>query len=297
MRTGDALTAALCQAIGAATRLTFSALSVQAVGGGCIHRALALSDGSRRYFAKCNDARAAAMFEAEADGLRALAACGAIRVPDVVATGSAAGHSFLVLEHLELGGSGDGRALGRGLAAMHRCPGPHFGWPRDHYIGATEQRNAPAEDWPRFYATQRLAPQLDWARAKGCSRRLYADGMKLAQRAGDFFAGYSPRPSLLHGDLWGGNADYLRDGTPVIFDPAVYWGDREADLAMTELFGGFGGGFMAAYREAWPVDSGYGVRRTLYNLYHILNHFNLFGGGYAAQAEGMVERLLAELRG
>jgi fructosamine-3-kinase len=293
---GDApLVAAIGQAIGAATGLTFAARTLRSLGGGCIHRALALSDGARRYFAKCNDAAAAAMFEAEADGLRALAACGAIRVPRVVASGVAAGQSFLVLEYLDLDGSGDGRALGRALAQMHRCRGPRFGWPRDNYIGATEQRNAPAGDWAAFYAARRLVPQLEWARARGCGRRLYDEGMELAQQAGAFFTGYSPQPSLLHGDLWGGNADYLADGTPVIFDPAVYWGDREADLAMTELFGGFGAGFMSAYREAWPVDSGYGVRRTLYNLYHVLNHYKLFGGAYATQAESMVKRLLAEV--
>jgi fructosamine-3-kinase len=291
-----ALIAAVGEAIGAASGLTFRAAQVRPVGGGCIHRALALSDGTRRYFVKCNDAAAAPMFEAEADGLAALAACGAIRVPAVVATGEAAGQAFLVLEHLDLGGRGDARSLGLGLAAMHRCIGPHFGWPRDNYIGATEQRNAPDADWARFYSSRRLLPQLEWARAKGCAHRLYDEGMRLAQRVGAFFSDYTPQPSLLHGDLWGGNADYLADGTPVIFDPAVYWGDREADLAMTELFGGFGSGFMAACRAAWPVDSGYGVRRDLYNLYHVLNHYKLFGGGYAAQAERLVERLLAELR-
>jgi fructosamine-3-kinase len=297
MSCGDALGAALCAAISAASGLSFSATSAQPVGGGCIHRALALSDGKRRYFAKCNDATAAAMFETEADGLRALAACGAMRVPQVVATGCADGQSFLVLEYLDLCGSGDGRRLGRALAAMHRCLGPHYGWPRDNYIGASVQHNAASDGWAQFYAAQRLLPQLAWARDKGCSRRLYDAGIRLAQHVEDFFDGVTPQPSLLHGDLWGGNAGYLADGTPVVFDPATYWGDREADLAMTELFGGFGAAFMAAYREAWPVDSGYGVRRTLYNLYHILNHYNLFGGGYAAQAEAMAGRLLAELRG
>ena len=115
----------------------------------------------------------------------------------------------------------------------------------------------------------------------------------MQDRLADFFPGYSPRPSLLHGDLWGGNFAYA-DGEPVLFDPAVYFGDREADLAMTELFGGFPAAFYAAYREAWPLDPGYGVRKTLYNLYHVLNHYNLFGGSYADQAEAMATRLLAE---
>lgn len=110
-----------------------------------------------------------------------------------------------------------------------------------------------------------------------------------------FFDGYSPLPSLLHGDLWSGNVAFARDGEPVIFDPAVYYGDREADLAMTELFGGFDTSFYAAYQSAYPLDAGYPVRRTLYNLYHILNHANLFGGGYVRQAEAMMDRLLAEV--
>ena len=108
----------------------------------------------------------------------------------------------------------------------------------------------------------------------------------------DYFGDYHPAPSLLHGDLWGGNHAYAEDGTPVLFDPAPYYGDRESDLAMTELFGGFDRAFYAAYRAAWPLDAGYARRKALYNLYHILNHANLFGGGYARQAEGMMQRLL-----
>jgi len=109
------------------------------------------------------------------------------------------------------------------------------------------------------------------------------------------FGGYRPVASLLHGDLWSGNYAYTHEGEPVIFDPAVYYGDREADIAMTELFGGFGREFYTAYREVYPLDEGYAVRKTLYNLYHILNHLNLFGGGYLTQAQGMVDRLLSEL--
>jgi len=290
----EAISAAICAALG----VPFHARSQRAVGGGCIHRALTLEDGSRRFFVKVNEAAAAPMFEAEADGLEAIAASGTIRVPAVVTAGMAEGQAFLVLEHLDLGGHGDPRDMGRALAALHRSSGgPHFGWRRDNFIGATAQLNAPDGDWPRFFVRQRLRPQLEWAKQRGCSRRLCDEGNLLASRTGEFFDGYKPLPSLLHGDLWGGNAGNLADGTPVIFDPAVYWGDREADLAMTELFGGFGAGFLAAYREAWPLDAGYAVRKTLYNLYHVLNHFNLFGGGYAGQAEHMVASLLAEVRG
>jgi fructosamine-3-kinase len=287
---------AISEAISRALHQPFHARTQRAVGGGCIHRALVIEDGSRRYFVKMNGEAAAPMFGAEADGLAAIAATGAIRVPAVICSGVERGDAFLVLEHLEMGGRPDPAALGRSLARMHRAAGPRYGWPRDNYIGATPQSNGMYDDWPRFYAERRLRPQLELARGNGASRRLHDEGMRLMEHVAAFFAGYHPEPSLLHGDLWGGNASYLADHTPVIFDPAVYWGDREADLAMTELFGGFGAGFYAAYDEAWPRDPGYETRRTLYNLYHVLNHFNLFGGGYGSQAEGMVGWLLAQLR-
>jgi fructosamine-3-kinase len=153
------------------------------------------------------------------------------------------------------------------------------------------------ESWTRFYADRRLRPQLALARANGADRKMVEDVEELAEKVAAFFTDGHPAPSLLHGDLWGGNAGQLPDGTPVIFDPACYYGDREADLAMSELFGGFPDSFHAAYREAWPLAEGYETRRTLYNLYHVLNHFNMFGAGYLGQAQRMVAKLLAELRG
>lgn len=289
----DAVSRAVSEALGEACELRSSGV----VGGGCIHRAMVVELGhgerTQRFFVKSNDASAAAMFEAERDGLDALAATGAIRVPQVFTTGTAGAEAFLVLEFLDLSGRPEPAAMGRALAALHGSTAPHFGWRRDNFIGATVQLNGEDTDWPRFYAERRLRPQLEFARQSGCAAALYDEGMKLAHNVGKFFTAYRPAPSLLHGDLWGGNAAYLGDGTPVIFDPAVYWGDREADLAMTALFGGFGGGFYAAYRETWPLDSGYGTRKTLYNLYHVLNHYNLFGGGYADQARHMVGQLLA----
>ena len=121
-------------------------------------------------------------------------------------------------------------------------------------------------------------------------------GQRLSARLPDLFDGYTPEASLLHGDLWGGNWGVDVSGEPVLFDPAVYYGDREADLAMTELFGGFSREFYAAYRQAWPLDAGYSTRKKLYNLYHVLNHFNLFGGGYLSQAQGMIDALSSEIR-
>lgn len=283
-------------AIAAATGAPFKASSSRALGGGCINQACLVEGAGRRYFVKTNRAELAGMFEAEAQGLAELEAARALRVPHPIASGVSAGESFLVLEHLQLGGRGDWAQLGRGLALQHRKTAASFGWVRENTIGSTAQINTPAADWPGFWREQRLGVQLDLAASNRLGAKLQQLGHELLPRLADFFAGYSPVPSLLHGDLWGGNAAFTATGEVVVFDPAVYYGDRETDLAMTELFGGFGAGFYAAYQEAWPLDPGYGTRKSLYNLYHILNHANLFGGGYVGQAEGMMQRLLAELK-
>ena len=185
--------------------------------------------------------------------------------------------------------------LGEQLAALHRVGAARFGWHRDNTIGATPQLNSWDDDWVRFFVRQRVGPQLELAEQRGASARLLDRGRLLCGIAGALFSSYRPVPSLLHGDLWGGNWAADDADTPVVFDPAVYFGDREADLAMTRLFGGFGPAFYAAYQSDWPLDQAAGTRRGFYNLYHVLNHFNLFGGSYAAQAEGMIDRLLAEL--
>ncbi|TCJ14948.1 fructosamine kinase family protein [Parasulfuritortus cantonensis] len=286
----------LAEAIGAATGAAFAIATRQPVGGGDINEAERLvgRDG-RRYFVKVNRAERLAMFEAEAEGLAEILASGAIAAPQPVCSGVDGGRAFLVLEYLELDGRGDAGELGRRLAAMHRQRHATFGWRRDNTIGATAQVNEPAPAWVDFLRERRLAFQLGLAARNGAPRRLVEQGERLLAGLGGFFPGYTPVPSLLHGDLWGGNYGYA-GGRPVLFDPAVYYGDREADLAMTELFGGFPAAFMAAYHEAWPIDPGYPVRRSLYNLYHVLNHYNLFGGGYAGQAERMIAMLLAESR-
>ena len=179
------------------------------------------------------------------------------------------------------------------------CTGPTaktHGWHRDNTIGTTPQDNARTGDWAGFFRDRRIAPQLALAARNGHGGRLQRDGEKLLAQIPALLGSRAPAASLLHGDLWSGNAARLASGEPVIFDPAVYFGDREADLAMTELFGGFGADFYAAYAEAWPPAAGYPARRTLYNLYHVLNHLNLFGGGYRAQAEAMIGKMLAQAR-
>jgi fructosamine-3-kinase len=281
--------------IASATGEPFVIRRRRALGGGCINSAEALSDGSRGFFVKTNRASSLDLFEAESDGLVALAAPGAIRVPRPVCHGVSGGTAYLVLELLELGARSDGARAGRALAALHRQGSDRFGWHRDNYIGSSPQANGPLRDWVAFWRERRLAPQLALAFANGYARSLQTSGDRLMADL-EALIGHRPTPALLHGDLWGGNLGYLSGGEPAIYDPAVYWGDRETDLAMTELFGGFGGDFYGAYREVWPLDPGYGVRKTLYNLYHVLNHLNLFGGGYLGQARAMIERLLAEIR-
>jgi protein-ribulosamine 3-kinase len=265
-------------------------------GGSSLNATWRLDSGGDRYFVKVNTAVRLPMLEAEADGLRALGGAGAIPVPAPVAHGAVGKVAFLVLEWLDLGSGGRDAVLGRALAALHRTTAPRHGWRRDNTIGTTPQANAWSDDWAAFFRDRRLAPQLALAARNGHGGALRRDGERLLAAVPELLRGHAPLPSLLHGDLWSGNAARLASGEPVIFDPAVYHGDREADLAMTELFGGFSADFHAAYREAWPLDAGYPLRRTLYNLYHVLNHANLFGGGYVGQAEGMIGRLLAEAR-
>lgn len=268
----------------------------ESVGGGCINQSLRVRGEVRDFFVKTNTASGLAMFEAESAGLRELAASHSVRVPEPICCGVADGHAYLVMEFLDFARQGDAALLGRQLAAMHRVSRKDFGWDRDNTIGSTPQINTPHADWVKFWRERRLRFQFDLARDNGCSGSLSRHGEKLLDRLDSFFSGYRPQPALLHGDLWSGNHDYLQNGPPVIFDPAVYYGDREADIAMTELFGGFSADFYAGYREAWPLDAGYDVRKHLYNLYHVLNHFNMFGGSYQGQALQLCERLLAELR-
>lgn len=272
--------------------------SAQPVAGGCIHAAWRLDTAAGRFFLKSSDAARAPMLEAEQDGLQALAAAQCVRVPQALGSGVHAGRAWLLLEWIQLGPLTESAArdLGAALAQLHQAPQQAFGWRRDNFIGATPQSNPQSRDWAMFWRQQRLAFQLRLA-ARGAvlERRVLERGERLCEMLPALFSGHEVRPSLLHGDLWGGNAGCDERGRPVIFDPAVYCGDRETDLAMTELFGGFPEGFHAAYREQAPLPSGHAQRRLLYQLYHVLNHANLFGGGYAAQAGRMINQLLGQV--
>ena len=297
----DPAIAALGEAIGEAIGTRFVPAAARPVGGGCIHAALEIEgetdSGEQRFFAKLNEASRAELFEAEADGLEALAKAGEVAVPKVVARGADGARAWLVLEWLDLEPlHGEAAAaLGAALARQHRLEQARFGWARGNFIGASPQKNGWSEDWLAFWRERRLMFQLRLAARHRLPSRLIDRGERLAADCEAFFRGHAPQRSLLHGDLWGGNAAARADGTAVVFDPAVYVGDREADIAMTELFGGFPHDFRAAYSEAWPLDDGYRARRDFYNLYHVLNHANLFAGGYVAQSAQAIERLLAEI--
>jgi protein-ribulosamine 3-kinase len=240
-----------------------------------------LSTQPADHFVKRGPAAHAPMFRAEAEGLAALAAAG-VPVPRVYAVRVQAGEARIEMQRLALGATADWAALARTVAALHRNTAARFGWDTDNWIGLAPQTNGWQADWPAFWFEKRLAPQAARARAAGFEFDL--EGLR------GLLAAHRPPASLLHGDLWQGNIGFTPAG-PVLFDPAVYYGDREADLAMTELFGGFPRAFYAAYDAAWPLDSGYARRRDLYNLYHVLNHLNLFGAGYLRQARALVARL------
>ena len=274
------------------------ASSEHRVSGGSINQCSGFDTSSGPIFVKYGAADCLPVFEAEAAGLAELARAKALRVPNVLAVSIEGDTAILVLEWIDLAPAKarSEQLLGERLALQHRVTRDRFGWERDNTIGSTPQPNRPCVQWIEFFREQRLLPQLDMAKHNGADRNAMDLGQQLCERLHVFFDGYRPVPSLLHGDLWGGNWGADTSGEPVLFDPAVYFGDREADVAMTRLFGGFGPAFYAAYQSAWPLEPGADVRVTLYNLYHVLNHFNLFGSGYLRQAQGMIQRLLAETR-
>ncbi|CCI16252.1 conserved hypothetical protein [Microcystis aeruginosa PCC 9806] len=262
------------------------------VSGGCINQGYAVSGNGLIYFVKINQANQEAMFAAEALGLKQIHATQTIRVPEPICWGIAEKSSYLVLEWLEFGGgnSQSWEKMGQNLAHLHQVSlSDRFGWQCNNTIGSTPQINTISNNWADFFAHQRIGYQLRLAKERGGN---FPDEDQVIPAISEILSQHQPHPSLVHGDLWSGNAAITVDGEPVILDPATYWGDREVDLAMTELFGGFPAAFYRGYNDVFPLDAGYQQRKTLYNLYHILNHFNLFGGGYASQANRMLQEIL-----
>lgn len=271
----------------------------RSVGGGCINQGYQISNGSRYYFIKLNQASEVAMFEAEALGVQQMGKTQTIRVPQPICWGTVGNSAYLVLEWLNLGGKTNASAweeMGQKLALLHQWTPPqnypgsqNFGWDINNTIGSTPQINTWEKNWVEFWQKHRIGYQLKLAKRQG---GYFEQAEKLLEAIPQLLANHDPKPSLVHGDLWGGNAAVTDEGEPVIFDPATYFGDREVDLAMTELFGGFPAIFYQAYHQVFPLNPGYEHRKKLYNLYHILNHFNLFGGGYGTQANQMIRDIL-----
>ena len=274
-------------------------VSSDPVGGGCIHQAwrLRLSDG-QQLFAKSGARDALDLFEVEAEALEALhlhADAELLVVPRPLALLTSQNGAVLLLPWLDLGG-GDQTSLGRGLAFLHQhsaeCSSEGFGWGRDGYIGAGPQPGGWRPNWGTCFVELRLRPQLDLAVGRGL---ISAGTDQLMQRLEDVLNGLEVNPSLVHGDLWGGNAGVLTDGRATIYDPASWWADPEVDLAMTCLFGGFSEAFRRGYQSVSPMKPGAEDRVEIYNLYHLLNHANLFGGSYCNQSEASLKRLARQL--
>lgn len=271
-------------------------ISISSCHGGDIHQAYQLHTTEGNFFLKVATQAQFPLLKTEANSLKKLAATQSLLVPQVLAISSQhSEQAWLLLEFLSLSHQGDDAQRGRDLALMHHQihhAAQPFGWEEDNFIGHTAQINTWRSDWVSFYAENRLQPQLQLALKNGASSALFDLGQQIMAQLPRFFEHYQPKASPLHGDLWGGNSAFLTSGEAVIFDPASYYGDRETDLAMTELFGGFSDEFYRGYQSVFPLDSGYAQRKPLYNLYHILNHYNLFGGGYLSQAQRLMKQLI-----
>jgi len=282
----------LSQALGKTTDLQW----VRDLSGGDINQAALIQSGDTKWFVKYRNNAPPGMFEAEAHALAEISASACIRVPEAIAWDSDDGTAWLVLEYLELRSHGPADLLGEQLAALHGISCDRFGWPHNNYIGTTPQLNRWTGNWIEFWRDCRLKPQLRMAQSAGFGNRLLPLGERLLESLDHLMQDHEPAAALLHGDLWAGNKAYTAAGQPVIFDPASYYGDRETDIAMTELFGGFEASFYTAYQAHSPLPVGYPLRRDLYKLYHMLNHLNLFGAAYLSRCENMIDGLLAQIR-
>lgn len=268
-------------------------VSSKSVGGGCINDAQTITTSDdRKYFLKLNYHSAKDMFYKEANGLRELKKAEAIRVPDVVLVDT----NFILLEQINIGRKSKtfDENFGRSFAKMHQFTSEHFGFYEDNYIGSTPQKNIPETDeknnWIKFYFNKRILFQYKLLEKNG-----YADSSikrrisLLEDKIETILQGSENIPSLLHGDLWSGNFLVDENGNACLIDPAVYYGNREADLAMTKLFGGFSSTFYKSYNEFFPLPDGYDYRENIYKLYHVMNHLNLFGGGYYHQTISLMD--------
>ena len=234
--------------------------------------------------------------ESEAKNLKIIRGTNTIRVPEVIALGCFGSTEILVMEYLNLQTEQASYSkLAEQLGNLHTIVSPEYGLEYNNFIGATTQINTRCHNWYKFFKLQRLEKQLDSIVKSTDNRDLFSLAKRLIDKLPNLLEAHNPPPSLLHGDLWHGNIGFIEQGVPVIFDPSVYYGDRETDIAMTRLFGGFPPEFYEAYLGSWPLPSGWELRETVYNIYHILNHINLFGYGYLDRAERMMRSVLNEI--
>lgn len=273
---------------------TVKVVDRQSVSGGSINRTSVLTfDTGLRVFLKENSGVYEGLFESEAEGLEVLHAAPGPAVPRPLALYQSPDNQFLALEYIESGSRATDFwvSFGHALAEMHRRRSEHrFGFPTDNHIGQTPQINTFCDSWCEFFARHRLGYQIQLAGRRNVADSGTISALRSVVERLDRFLPEPEYPSLLHGDLWGGNFMVGADGHAVLIDPAVYYGHREADLAMTELFGGFSAEFSRAYNEAWPLDTGYRERVELYNLYHLLNHLNMFGRSYLGSVRSIAQR-------
>jgi fructosamine-3-kinase len=271
-------------------------IKAQSVSGGCISNAqIIYTESGKKYFLKTNSSQPADMFIKESNGLIELSKANVIRIPNVISTNS----NYIVLECIENRTKIKNfyEDFGRKFAQLHECKADQFGFYEDNYIGSNPQINIPEKTegthWTEFYFNKRILYQYRLAKKNGYDdSQLTGLIKKLENKIADILSGSQEQPSLLHGDLWSGN--YIADnyGEACLIDPAVYYGHREADLAMTKLFGGFASEFYDSYNEYYPLSAGYEYRENIYKLYHVMNHSNLFGSGYYTQTISLISYYL-----
>ncbi|EGR4141877.1 fructosamine kinase family protein [Vibrio cholerae] len=271
----------------------FHLVEKEKVHGGDINECFMVSDGIDRYFVKTNQREYLTKFTAEMENLRVMRESNTVQVPEYILHGTSKTHAYLVLNYLATKPLDDAERsyeFGVQLANLHRWgEQKEFGFDIDNYIGATVQPNPWHKKWALFFAEQRIGWQLQLMQEKGVNLTNINEFIEMVKTR---LANHSPRPSLLHGDLWFGNVANTVNG-PLCFDPACYWGDRECDIALAEWFGGFQPEFFQGYESVWPLDWGYEERKDIYNLYHVLNHYNQFGGHYLDEAQKLIEKILS----
>ena len=273
--------------------------NITARHGGDTHRSYRAAingsiDGHDCVFVKVNDLRQANVLQSEFKSLQLINNLQLSGYPKPLVFKTDHRNCYLVMTYHDLTPLNENSSaqLGEILAEQHRQTAEIFGWELDNYIGLSLQKNTRSKSWLEFYREQRLGYQLELAIINGLNSELVKQIQNIQASIESYFVGYEPIPSLLHGDLWSGNTSFDQTTSrPLLYDPAPYYGDRETDIAMTELFGRFPESFYQAYHQAYPLHQGYEKRKPLYNLYHALNHFNLFGKGYT----NMVSSLLPEL--